>query len=85
MRIAALALLVLSLSWGAPSAAQTAPSQPSTQAQPSQSQVQSHDVPEDDDDEDETPWQLYGVAAGFTLFAAVVYLVISRAGRSGKG
>ncbi len=77
MRFGALVLLILCLSW-------SAPSRPSTQPEPS-SQVQSHDIPEDDDDEDETPWQLYGVAAGFTLFAAVVYLVISRAGRSGKG
>ncbi len=84
MRFAAAFALVLLLSWPAFSAEGTAPSQPSTTEQPGP-RVESHDVPDDDDDEEETPWTLYGVIAGFVVFAAVVYLVISRADRSGKG
>jgi hypothetical protein len=76
MRFAALALLVI--------LAQAPPQGSSTQDDPAP-RVQSHDIPEDDDDEDETSWMLYGIAAGFTVFGAIVYLVISRADRSGKG
>jgi len=40
--------------------------------------VQSHDVPEDDEEEEDVPWMLYGAIAGFVLFAAVIFLVVSR-------
>jgi hypothetical protein len=81
MRLAALLAFALALSWPLSSRGD---SPPSTQSQ-SAPRVESHDVPDDDDDEEEVPWTLYVVAGGFVFFAAVVYLVISRAGRSGKG
>jgi hypothetical protein len=84
MRFLPALLLAFSLSWHGLCHAQAAQSSSTTQDE-SSSRVQSHDVPEDDDDEDETPWMLYGVISGFVVFAAVVYLVISRADRSGKG
>lgn len=84
MRFAAGLLLSLTLLWPVLSPAETAPATPPTQSEPSP-RVQSHDLPEDDDEEDDTPWTLYGAAAGFVLFAAIVFLVISRADRSGKG
>jgi hypothetical protein len=84
MRFAAPLLLALALSWPLSSPGETAPSSPSPQAEPAP-RVQSHDIPEDDDDEEEIPWTLYILAGGFVFFAAVIYLVISRAGRSAKG
>ena len=85
MRFAALLALALALSWPLSSPGETAPSSPSTQAEPAP-RVQSHDIPDDDDDdEEEIPWTLYILAGSFVFFAAVIYLVISRAGRSAKG
>jgi hypothetical protein len=84
MKFAVAFLLAFALSAPLAFAADAAPSTPATESEPSP-RVQSHDIPEDDDEEDDTPWALYGVVAGFTLFAAVVFLVISRADRSGKG
>ena len=48
-------------------------------------EVPPNDASDEDDDEDETPWLTYAAIAGFVLFAAIVWLVISRAGRSAKG
>ena len=85
MRLVAPLLLALSLLWPLACRPQSAPPQPSADDSPQR--VQTHDVPDDEeeDEEGETPWTLYAVLAGFTLFGAVVFLVISRGGRSGKG
>jgi hypothetical protein len=84
MRLAALLALTLALSWPLSSPGETAPGSPSAQPGPAP-RVQSHDIPDDDDDEEEIPWMLYAMGGGFLFFAAVIYLVISREGRSGKG
>jgi uncharacterized protein len=57
----------------------------SVPAQPSRAEpqrVQAHDLPDDEDDEEETPWTLYAAIAGFVFFAAVIFLVITRGNRS---
>lgn len=64
---------------------ETAPPAPEPGKPAPVARVQSYDVPDDDDDEDDVPWGLYAAMAGFALFAAVVYLVISRGARSGRG
>ena len=64
---------------------ETAPGSPQQSKPAEPGRVQSHDEPDDDDDEDETPWVLYGAIAGFVLFAAVIFLVVSRTSRSAKG
>jgi uncharacterized protein len=60
-----------------------APAQQSKPAEPQR--VQAHDLPDDEDEEEEgTPWMLYGAIAAFVLFAAIIFLVVTRANRSEK-
>ncbi|HEY2630381.1 MAG TPA: hypothetical protein VGI57_14720 [Usitatibacter sp.] len=65
-----------------PMEASPSPAQPSKPAQPER--VQSHDIPDDEDDDEGNPWTLYAVIGGFLLFAAVVFLVVSRGSRPAR-
>jgi hypothetical protein len=82
MRSALLVAAFLALAQAPPPVA--SPDAPQKTAEPER--VQAHDVPddEDDDDEDETPWMLYASIAGFVVFGAVIFLVVSRGNGSRK-